>query len=487
MAVDRRRPGSSVTEPTGPRRAPSAVLQFLGAARTVTGSRFLVDGPESEVLVDCGLFQGLKAQRLRNWAPFPVDPAGLEAVVLTHAHLDHCGFLPALVRAGFRGRVVGTRGTLDLARVILMDSARIQEDDAEYANRHGFSKHRPALPLYDTEDARAAIELIEAAEFHERVEVAPGFAARFQRAGHILGSATVLLEVESADAAGSGRRILFSGDLGRPSHALLEAPDPPPPADALVVESTYGDRLHEDGDVVGRFAEIVRGTAARGGVVVVPAFAVDRTELVLRLVRELREAGEIPDVPVFVDSPMALAALEVYRQAIREGWEEVRAELRGQDKPFSSGEVTEVRGVDESRQLVERPGPAIVISASGMATGGRVLHHLHARLPEPRNAVALVGYQAIGTRGRSLLEGARLIKLLGRYVPVRAGVHDLSALSVHADRRGLVEWAGSGASTPELAFVVHGEESAARALRDALEEQLGVPAVVPHDGERVRI
>lgn len=471
----------------GPRRAPSAVLQFLGAARTVTGSRFLVDGPESELLIDCGLFQGLKAQRLRNWAPFPVDPAGLEAVVLTHAHLDHCGYLPALVRAGFRGRVFATEGTRALARVVLMDSARIQEDDAAFANKKGFSKHRPALPLYDSEDARAAIDLIESFGFHEAIDVAPGMTATFLHAGHILGSACVQLDVESASSAAGRRRIVFSGDLGRPGHALLRPPDPPPAADALVIESTYGDRLHDEGGIEGRFAEVVRDTAAKGGVVVVPAFAVDRTELVLRLIRRLQEAGEIPDVPVYVDSPMALAALEVYRRAIDEGWDEVRPELHGQARPFSSQGITEVRTVDESRRLVERKGPAIVISASGMATGGRVLHHLNARLPESRNAVALVGYQAMGTRGRRLLEGVELIKMLGRYVPVRASIHDLSGLSVHADRSGLVEWVASSPEPPALVFVVHGEEAASEALRDALAAELEVPAVVPRDMERVRI
>lgn len=471
----------------GPRRAPSAVLQFLGAARTVTGSRFLVDGPEAEVLVDCGLFQGLKAQRLRNWEPFPVDPRDLYAVVLTHAHLDHCGYLPALVRNGFRGRVLATRGTVRLAEVVLMDSARIQEDDAEFANRQGYSKHRPALPLYDTDDARAAIDLLETFDYDERLEVAPGMQATFHQAGHILGSAIVSLSVESAESGASARRLTFSGDLGRPSHALLKAPDPPPPAEALIIESTYGDRLHPEEGIEDRFAEVVSSTVRRGGVVVVPAFAVDRTELVLRMLRKLRGEGRIPDVPIFVDSPMALAALDVYRDAVRDGWEEIRPDLRGQDQPFSSGDVTEVQTVAESRKLVERKGSAIVISASGMATGGRVLHHLFARLPDPRNSVVLVGYQPLGTRGRQLLEGARQVKLLGRYVAAHASIHDLSGLSVHADRDGLVEWAASAEVPPETTYVVHGEESASEALRDALAERLDAPVVVPRHLERVRI
>jgi metallo-beta-lactamase family protein len=474
-------------EPAPGRRPPHAVLQFLGAARTVTGSRFLVDGPHADILVDCGLFQGLKPDRLRNWAPFPVDPAGLDAVVLTHAHLDHCGYLPALVRNGFRGPVFATRGTAELARIVLTDSARIQEDDAAYANAEGFSKHHPALPLYDHEDAAAAIERFELRPYYEPFEVAPGMRATFSQAGHILGSAQVLLEVESAGRGRPSRRIVFSGDLGRPSHALLCAPDPPPAADALLVESTYGDRLHDETDLAERFGRIVRETVARGGVVLVPAFAVDRTELVLRMIDELRAAQALPDVPVFVDSPMALAALGVYRRAIAEGWEEIRPELRGDPEPFADSEVTEVRDVEGSRELVQRTGPAIVISASGMATGGRVLHHLLARLADPRNSVALVGYQARGTRGRYLMDGTRSLKLLGRYVPVHAAVHDLSALSVHADQRGLVEWVASAKGRPETVYVVHGEEAASVALRDTITAELDLVAAVPHDLERVRI
>lgn len=473
--------------PGSPRRAPSAVLQFLGAARTVTGSRFLVDGPESEVLVDCGLFQGRKPERLRNWAPFPVDPACLDAVVLTHAHLDHCGYLPALVRGGFRGPVYATRGTAALARVILMDSARIQEDDAEFANREGFSKHQPALPLYDTADAEAAIGRIETVDFDTPFEAAASVRAIFRPAGHILGSAIVSLEVASANAAMAPRRLTFSGDLGRPSHALLRAPGPPPPADALILESTYGDRLHRDDDVAGRFAQVVRDTVAGGGVVVVPAFAVDRTELVLHLIQQLRDAGEIPDVPVFLDSPMALAALDVYREAIDQGWDEIRPELRGHPDTLSTRGVTETPTVADSKKLVERRGPAIVISASGMATGGRVLHHLNERLRDARNSIVLVGYQAVGTRGRALLDGARQLKLLGRYVPVRASIHDLSGLSVHADQRGLLDWVASAESPPEIVYVVHGEESASLALQEALADELDLPAVVPRDLERVRV
>ena len=478
---------ASARAPEPGRRPPDAVLQFLGAARTVTGSRFLVDGPHADLLVDCGLFQGVKSLRQRNWAPFPVDPAGLASVVLTHAHLDHCGYLPALVRNGFRGPIFATRGTAELARIVLADSARIQEDDAAFANAQGFSKHHPALPLYDLADAAAAIERLELRDYHAPFEAAPGVTATFAPAGHILGSAQVLLEVESAVRRERSRRIVFSGDLGRPSHALLVAPDPPPAADALVVESTYGDRLHDDTGVAERFGRIVRDTVARGGTVVVPAFAVDRTELVLRLIRALRAAGELPDVPVYVDSPMALAALDVYRRAIAEGWQEIRPELRGEPDPFAAGEVTEVRDVEESRHLVERPWPAIVISASGMATGGRVLHHLLARLADPKHSVALVGYQTVGTRGRALLDGARSLKLLGRYVAVHAEVHDLSALSVHADRRGLLEWVASAAAPPETVYVVHGEEAASLALRDTLTAELDSIAVVPQDLERVRI
>jgi len=466
-------------------RPHAPLLRFLGGAGTVTGSRFLVDAPGARVLVDCGLFQGLKELRLRNWDPFPVDPASIDAVVLTHAHVDHCGYLPALWRAGFRGRVFATRGTLELCKVVLMDSARIQESDAAYANRVGYSKHEPALPLYEQDDARDVLDRFEDVPFHVATRIAPGIEATFHHAGHILGSSIISLAIERR--GGGESRITFSGDLGRPDHPLLVAPEPPPEADVLLVESTYGDRMHEDETVIDRFTKAIVRTIGGGGVAVVPAFAVDRTEVVLRLVNQLVEAGRIPRTTIYVDSPMALAALDVYRRAITEGWTDIRPELQGEELPFDNGDLVEVRDVEASRALTRSDDPAIIISASGMATGGRVLHHLAARLPDERNSVILVGYQAAGTRGRHLLQGTRALKMLGRYVPVRAPVFDLTALSVHADRGELIDWARSAPRPPGVGFVVHGEPDSAESLRAAFAEELDWTAVVPRYLERVRL
>jgi metallo-beta-lactamase family protein len=462
---------------------PAATLRFLGAAGTVTGSRFLVTTPRARVLVDCGLFQGEKALRLRNWEPFPVHPESLHAVVLSHAHLDHCGYLPALVRAGYRGPVYATQGTAELAAIVLPDSGRLQEEDASFANRAGFSKHAPALPLYTEEDAVAAARSIQPLDTGKPVEIAPGVELALTRAGHILGAASVSLRLDGAPE----RRLLVSGDLGRPGHPLLQAPEPPPEADFVLVESTYGDREHEEDDVVERLAAAVRETAARRGVVVIPAFAVDRTELVLFHLRALAEAGRIPRLPIYVDSPMALAALRVYRRALGEGRAEVRPELRGREEALDPGALTEVRDPRDSRALCEAPGPFVVVSASGMATGGRVLHHLAARLPEPANSVLLVGYQVRGTRGHRLLAGERAVKMHGRYVPVRAEVRDLSGFSVHADASELVDWLRGLPRPPLGVFAVHGEAAAAGALAAKLDRTLGWPAVVPAHDERVQL
>jgi metallo-beta-lactamase family protein len=463
-------------------RPSTTVIEFLGAAGTVTGSRFLVDAPRSRVLLDCGLYQGRKALRERNWAAFPVDAESIDAVVLSHAHVDHSGFLPGLYRAGFRGRVYATPGTTALCEIVLPDSARLQEEDAAYANRKGFSKHRPALPLYGEKEAEEVLARFRPVPYGERVEVADGVTAELRPAGHILGAASVSLHV-----AGSEHRIAFSGDLGRPSHPILNPPAPPAEADALLVESTYGDRRHADADVIERFASEVRATAERGGVVVIPAFAVDRTELVLLHLKRLTLAGEIPELPVYVDSPMALAALGVYRRAIAERAPEIRTALHGADDPFDWGGLVEARSADASRAINAEKGPAVIVSASGMATGGRVLHHLAQRLPDPRNSVLLVGFQTEETRGARLLEGARLVKMLGRYVPVRARVVDLAAFSVHADAAEILAWLGAAPRAPEIAYVVHGEPRASAALRDAIERELGWNCVVPRYRERVRV
>jgi metallo-beta-lactamase family protein len=460
----------------------ASVLTFLGAAGTVTGSRFLLDTRTARVLVDAGLFQGLKRLRLRNWEPFPVDPASLDAVVLTHAHLDHSGYLPALVRNGFGGQVFVAPNTVPLAKIVLTDSAHLLEEEADYANRKGFSKHRPALPLYTRDDARRAVDLLRPVPFGERTEIADGVHATLQRAGHILGSASVVVDLDG----GIGRTLFVSGDVGRPSHPILRPPAPFPRADIALVESTYGNRSHEpEQDTLERLAAVITAVAGRGGVVVIPAFAVDRTEVVLHALVRLRDEGRIPELPVHVDSPMALAVLDVYRDALRRGDPEVRAGF-GDGDPFDPGQLHEWRTPAESKALNDVRYPSIIISSSGMASGGRVLHHLAHRLPEPRNAVVLVGFQAAGTRGRQLADGARAVKLLGRYVPVRAEVVMADAFSVHADGDELVHWLGSG-RVPETAFVVHGEPAASDALAGRLRDELDWTAIAPVDGERVRI
>ncbi len=466
-----------------PRRRPAVpVLRFLGATGTVTGSRFLVETARARVLVDCGLYQGLKALRLRNWSPFPVDPATIDAVVLTHAHLDHSGFLPGLTRQGFRGPVFATAGTADLARIVLPDSAHLQEEDASYANRKGFSKHVPALPLYTGADAERVLGQFQVVPVREPVTIAPGIQATLRPAGHILGSATVTLAIEGPRP----RTVLFSGDLGRPHHPIVMPPDDPPAADLVLVESTYGDREHEDVASLQRFEDAIQRTVTRGGTIVIPSFAVDRTEVLLLQLRRLIETGRIPLLPVYVDSPMALATLAVYRRAIAERSPEVRAELGGGD-PFDTGQLIEARTVAESIAINAAPGPRIIVSASGMASGGRVLHHLAHHLPDPNSTVLLVGFQAAGTRGRALADGARELKMLGRYIGVRAEVASVPAFSVHADRREILAWLRRAPRPPETVFVVHGEPAAATALHDAIERELDWTAVVPRHLEHVRI
>lgn len=464
-------------------RTAAPVLRFLGATGTVTGSRFLLETSQARVLVDCGLYQGLKPLRLRNWSPFPVDPETIDAVALTHAHLDHSGYLPALARNGFRGPVFATAATAALAGIVLPDSAHIQEEDAGYANRRGFSKHTPALPLYTTRDAERVLEQFRVAPFFQSTEIAPGVRATFLPAGHILGSAMVLLTIDGPRP----RTVLCSGDLGRPHHPILIPPADPPAADLVLVESTYGDREHEDAAALQRFEEAIVRTAGRGGTVVIPSFAVDRTEVLLLHLRRLVQAGRVPNLPVYVDSPMALAALAVYRRAVAAGGIEIRPGFDGAGDPFDPGQLIEARTVEQSMAINDAPTPMIIVSASGMASGGRVLHHLAHRLPDERNTVLLVGYQAEGTRGRSLADGAHELKLLGRYIGVRAEVVSVPAFSVHADRREILAWLRRAPRAPETVFVVHGEPPAATALHDAIERELGWTAAVPRYLERVRV
>jgi metallo-beta-lactamase family protein len=455
----------------------TTALRFLGGAGTVTGSKFLLETPTARVLVDCGLFQGAKSLRLRNWEPPPVDPREVDAVVLTHAHLDHCGYLPAFVRDGFTGPVLASAGTIALAAIVLVDSGHLQEEDADFANRAGFSKHRPALPLYTEVDASRALIRARPVPFGQPTEAAPGVAVELLPAGHILGASSAVIRV------GGGPTVVFSGDLGRDRHPLLLPPAHPPASDALVVESTYGDTDHHDADLTDRLADAIVRTARRGGTVVIPAFAVDRTEIVLFHLARLRAAGAIPNLPVAVDSPMALAALDVYVDAIARREPELRPEVAATPDPFDLDRVERVHDVERSKQLDRDPHPKVIVSASGMATGGRVLHHLARYLPDRRNSVALVGFQVPGTRGWRLAQGERTLKMHGRYLPVRAEVVDLQGMSAHADRRELLAWVGAAPGDP-VSYVVHGEPDASQALAWAITDR-DAPAVVPTAGERV--
>ncbi len=458
------------------------LLTVLGAAGTVTGSCALVESAEGgRVLVDVGLYQGRKELRLRNWEPFAFDPASIDAVVLTHAHVDHCGLLPKLVREGFDGPVHATPNTVRLAGIVLPDSGHLHEEEAAFANRKGYSKHRPALPLYTEADAERSLRHLRAVEFDEREAVAPGIEVTFRHAGHILGAASPSIRLPA-----TGHRIVFSGDLGRDDHPLLVRPDPlddgsEGPVDIVVCESTYGDRETPRDAVSDVLARIVTDAARRGGVVLVPAFAVDRTEMVLHHLDELVRTGRIPSVPVFVDSPMASAALEVYRAAALDGDPELRPETHG-TRLFAALDVTETRTVDASKELNARRGPMIIVSASGMATGGRVLHHLANRMGDSRNTIVLVGFQAPGTRGARLAAGETTVKLLGAEREVAADVVAIP-LSSHADRTELTAWLTSG-PTPGRVLLTHGESAAADSLADHLAGSIDADVAVPALGDR---
>jgi metallo-beta-lactamase family protein len=441
-------------------------LTFLGATSTVTGSKYLVEHGPHRILVDCGLFQGLKQLRLRNWAALPVDPATIDAVVLTHAHIDHSGWIPRLVGQGFAGRVHATAATLQLCELLLPDSGHLQEDEARFANLHGFSKHAPALPLYTEADARRSLEHFVAHPFRESFEAALGMHVHFNPAGHILGAASVLVRCEEGS-------ILFSGDLGRSDDLLMRPPAPPEAADIVVIESTYGDRRHEASDVQGQLADVISRTAARGGVVIVPAFAVGRAQALLHTLRLLKDAKRIPDLPVYLNSPMATDATTLYQrhpELHRLGAAECAAMCRG---------VRFVNTEAESRALNDLRYPGVIISASGMATGGRVVHHLKAFAPDPRNAIVFAGYQAMGTRGAAMVGGAREIRIHGEWVPVRAEVVSVDGLSAHADRDELLAWLDALPAAPRQVFVTHGEPEAADSLRQAIKERHGVACSVP--------
>ncbi|HVJ15663.1 MAG TPA: MBL fold metallo-hydrolase [Polyangiaceae bacterium] len=444
-------------------------LRFLGGTETVTGSRYLIESEGTRLLVDCGLFQGFKKLRQRNWAAPPFDPASLNAVVLTHAHIDHSGYLPRLAKLGFNGPVYCTPGTADLLQLLLPDSAYLQAEDAKRANAYGYTRHHPAEPLYTLDDVERCLPMLRPVAFDQTFAPADGVDATFSRAGHILGSASLALQL-------AGTSIAFSGDVGRLNDPIMKAPAPLSRADYVVVESTYGDRRHAGADVRSALAQVVNETAERHGVVVVPSFAVGRAQHLLHLLDQLRRERLIPDLPIYLDSPMAIDATKLF---CRHGAEHRISEAECRSM---CGAAKYSQSADDSKAIDRHAGPMIVISASGMATGGRVLHHLRRFLPDERNTVLFVGYQGGGTRGRALVDGADEVKIHGQYVKVRARVAQLPGLSAHADYAELIEWLRESTLTPRQVFVTHGEPAAADAFRRRLRDTFGWNTVVPDDG-----
>ncbi len=454
-------------------------LTFLGATGTVTGSKYLLscdtDAGTKRILIDCGLFQGLKQLRLKNWAKLPINPKDVDVVVLTHAHIDHTGYLPLFVKNGFSGNVYCTDATRDLCDILLPDSAHLQEEEADYANRRGFSKHNPALPLYTKEDADNALELLVAVDFEQQVDLGDGLTLTFSPNGHILGSAFVRIQNKKTS-------IVFSGDIGRPNDILMKSPVRLKQADYLVLESTYGNRLHEQDDPQVKLASVINKTVKRKGVVLIPVFAVGRAQELLYYIHLLKSSGAISkDIPVYLNSPMAVDATAIFNHHCGEH------RLSPEQCGALSRTAHMVNSVDQSKRLNETKGPMIILSASGMASGGRVVHHLKAFAPKPNNTILFVGFQAAGTRGAAMLDGAESIKIHGEYVPVRADVELISNLSAHADYSEIIEWLGGIEKAPKMTFITHGEPVAADAMRLHIEEQLNWAVEVPEYLEKVTL
>ena len=449
-------------------------VHFLGASGTVTGSKFLVETPETKFLVDCGLFQGLKELRLLNWEHLPVNVSQIDFILLTHGHLDHTGYLPCLIKAGFNGKIFGSAPTLDVARIVLLDSAKIQEEEAEHANKQGYSKHKPAKALYELVDVEKAVSRFQEIRINEWIDFGNDIQVRYQPNGHIIGSCFIEIKV-------SGKRFVFSGDVGQEKDLLMYPPNKPQEADILFVESTYGDRLHPDEDIQGHMKKIILDTISRGGNLIIPSFAVERTQLLMYIIWRLKESGEIPDIPCIMDSPMGANILEVFHhhsEWLKIPWESCAAMCRG---------FTIIREFKDTLQQIATRYPKIVIAGSGMVTGGRVLNYLQEYIGKPETSILLAGYQSEGTRGRSLQDGATEIKMYGKYYPVRAHVEIIHGLSAHGDQKDLIHWLSGIKRKPEKVFIIHGERQAAEVFRLKLQDTFRWDCTLPKLFEIVEI
>lgn len=449
-------------------------LQFLGAAGTVTGSKYLLRYKEKKILIDCGLFQGLKALRLKNWDKFPVDPAEIEALILTHAHIDHSGYIPRLIKEGFKGKIYATAATKELCRILLPDSGHLMEEEADFLNRHKKTKHSPALPLFTQKDGEDALQYFEAVSFGEKVSLGADIGFQFQYVGHILGAASVIVQV-------GDKKIAFTGDIGRQKDKIFLPPEPLPAVDYLVTESTYGNRLHKQSDAMDDLADAINETYKRGGVILIPAFAVGRAQSLMHDLSLLKKQKRIPDFPMYLNSPMAVNVSQLFCDHNK------LHRLSDQECVETCEVVKYVRSAEESKALNERKGPMLIISASGMLTGGRILHHLKAFAPFPQNTILLTGFQAAGTRGEALEKGASEIKIHGEYVPVRAQVKVLHNMSAHGDYQEIMQWFSDSKIQPERVFITHGEPSAADEFRRRLTESFGWTCLVPNQDETVRL
>ena len=449
-------------------------LTFLGATGTVTGSRTLLESKGKRILIDCGLFQGLKQLRLKNWDAFPVEPSSIDAILLTHAHIDHSGYLPRLVKMGFSGRIYCTSGTHDLCQILLPDSAHLQEEEARYANQKGFSKHHPALPLYSQDDAQRALDLFQTVDFHELVDLGDGLQARFYSNAHILGSSCI--HISDGD-----KSVLFSGDVGRSNDPLMRAPEIPPASDYLVIESTYGDRLHDPVNTLELLAQYIRETVQQGGILLIPVFAVGRAQEMLFYLHQLKQQGRIPHIPIYLNSPMAVDASEIFQLHCNEH------RLNPQQCAEMFADVHMVNSIEQSQSLNHMRQPMILLAASGMASGGRVVHHIKAFAGNPRNTILFVGFQAAGTRGAAMVNGASEVKIHGEYIPIKARIASMTSLSAHADYVEILQWLKQFKQAPKLTFVTHGEPVAADAMRLHIEEQLKWQTCVPEYLQKVNL